>query len=79
MGKNRKMNTVKERVESILARPMSRGQFIKSVGLLLLAAVGITNLLNTLEGGRSRQSSVGSSGGSAYGSSVYEGGQKPVV
>jgi hypothetical protein len=71
------MSTVKERVEEILHKPMNRQQFLKNVGLLLLAAVGITNIINTFEGKHGGKAS--STGGSqAYGASVYAGGKKPV-
>lgn len=70
------MSTVKERVDDILNRPMSRQQFLKQVGLLLLAVVGVTNIINTLDPKRSAKTS--DSAGPAYGASVYAGGKKPV-
>lgn len=73
------MSSMKERVDEILSRPMTRQQFLKQVGLLILAAVGITNIINTFDKHTgSKHSSVGSSEGPAYGASVYAGGKKPV-
>jgi hypothetical protein len=71
------MSTVKERVEEILHKPMNRQQFLKNIGLLLLAAVGITNIINTFEGKHGGKVSSNGSG-QAYGASVYAGGKKPV-
>jgi len=65
--------TIKERVDDILSRPMDRNQFLKQVGLLVLAMVGITSLLNTLD--PKHQKRTGDSGPS-YGASVYAGGKK---
>ncbi len=72
------MSTVKERVDEILHKPMSRQQFLKNVGLLLLAAVGITNIINTFEGKHGGKVSSTDGGSPAYGASVYAGGKKPV-
>ena len=72
------MSTMKERVDHILSRPMSRQQFLKQMGLLLLAVVGVTNIINTLDGKHSPKTSADGSEGMAYGSSVYAGGKKPV-
>ena len=71
------MKTVKERVDEILKRPMSRQQFLRQVGLVVLAMVGVSSLLNVFE---SKHSSKGTSdsAGPAYGASVYAGGKKPV-
>lgn len=71
------MSTVKERVDEILSRPMTRQQFLKQVGLLILAAVGITNIINTFDK-HAGKSSLGSGGDQAYGASVYAGGKKPL-
>lgn len=70
------MSTVKERIDDILTRPMTRQQFLKQAGLLVLAIVGITNIINTLDPKRSGKVSDGA--GPAYGASVYAGGKKPV-
>ena len=72
------MSTIKERVEEILSRPMSRQQFLKQVGLLVLAVVGITNIINTLDKHTGKHGSVGDGSSQAYGASVYAGGKKPV-
>lgn len=72
------MSTVKERVEEILHKPMNRQQFLKHVGLLLLAVVGITNIINTFEGKHGGKVSSNGGNGQAYGASVYAGGKKPV-
>lgn len=72
------MSTIKERVEEILSRPMSRQQFLKQVGLLVLAVVGITNIINTLDKHAGKHGSVGDGSGQAYGASVYAGNKKPV-
>lgn len=72
------MSTIKERIEKALSRPMTRKQFLKQVGLLILAAVGITSMINALE----RQNPTGHTSGSegmAYGSSAYAGGKKPAA
>lgn len=71
------MNTIKERIDEVLKKPMTRQQFLKQVGLLVLAAVGITNIINAFDG---KNSSNGKTGGEglAYGSSVYAGGKKPI-
>ena len=66
--------TIKERVDGILSRPMDRNQFLKQVGLLVLAMVGITSLLNTLDPKRQKQTG---GAGPSYGASVYAGGKKP--
>lgn len=73
------MSTVKERVGEILSRPMTRQQFLKQAGLVVLAVVGITNIINTFDKhtGKGAGGSVGDGGGQAYGSSVYAG-KKPV-
>jgi hypothetical protein len=72
------MSSMKERVDEILSRPMTRQQFLKQVGLLILAAVGITNIINTFDKHTgSKHGSVGSDG-PAYGASVYAGGKKSV-
>lgn len=70
------MSTVKERIDEILTRPMTRQQFLKQAGLLALAMVGITNIINTLDPKRSGK--VSDSTGPAYGASVYAGGKKPI-
>lgn len=73
------MGTIKERVDDILQRPMTRQQFLKQVGLMLLAVVGVTNLINTLDSRYFSSKTTADSGGSStYGSSVYAGGKKPV-
>ncbi len=72
------MSTIKERVDEILKRPMNRQQFLKHLGLLLLAAVGITNIINTFDRHTGKNMSVGGEGSQAYGTSVYAGGKKPV-
>jgi hypothetical protein len=72
------MSTVKERIDDILSRPMTRQQFLKQVGLLLLAVVGITNIINAFDSKHTGKQSVGSQGSPAYGASVYAGGKKPV-
>lgn len=71
------MNTMKERLDNILSRPMTRQQFLKQLGLLLLAAVGITNIINTFDKHTDKHGSVGSDS-QAYGASVYAGGKKSV-
>ncbi len=71
------MSSIKERLDDILQRPMNRQQFLKQLGLLLLAVVGVTNILNSLEGHRPRVAS-GAAAGPVYGASVYAGGKKPV-
>jgi len=71
------MSTIKERVDTILSKPMTRQQFLKQVGLLLLAVVGVTSLINTFEGKNSSKSAQGGDG-LAYGASVYAGGKKSV-
>jgi hypothetical protein len=68
---------MKERVDDILSKPMTRQQFLKQVGLLLLAVVGVTNIINTFDK-HSKGVSVGGNEGPAYGASVYAGGKKPV-
>lgn len=73
------MSSIKERVDDILSRPMTRQQFLKQVGLLLLAAVGITTVINTFDKQSGRVASVNGEGGQAYGASVYAGGKKPVL
>jgi hypothetical protein len=70
------MDNVKERVDDILHKPMSRQQFLKQAGLLALAVVGVTSVINTLDPKRSAK--PGEITGSAYGASVYAGGKKPV-
>jgi hypothetical protein len=72
------MSTVKERIDDILRKPMTRQQFLKHVGLLLLAVVGITNIINTFEGKSTPKTASGGSDGSTYGVSAYAGGKKPV-
>lgn len=73
------MSTIKERVDEILKRPMNRRQFLKHVGLLLLAVVGVTAIINAFEGKNTPKTSGASDpDGMAYGSSVYAGGRKPV-
>lgn len=72
------MSSMKERVDEILSRPMTRQQFLKQVGLLALAVVGITNIINTFDKHTGSKGSVGNSQGPAYGASVYAGGEKPV-
>jgi len=57
---------------------MNRQQFLKHLGLLLLAAVGITNIINTFDRHTGKNMSVGGEGSQAYGTSVYAGGKKPV-
>lgn len=71
------MSTMKERIDEILSRPMSRQQFLKQVGLLALAVVGITNIINTFDKHTGKQTAA-NSGSPAYGASVYAGGKKPV-
>lgn len=73
------MSSIKERVDEILNKPMSRQQFLKQVGLLALTVVGVTSILNTFEGkNSSRQVGTNNSDGMAYGASVYAGGKRPV-
>ena len=72
------MSSMKERVEDILSRPMTRQQFLKQVGLLLLAVVGITNVINAFDKHTGKNVSVGGGDGLAYGASAYAGGKKPV-
>lgn len=71
------MSTIKERVDDILKKPMNRQEFLKQVGLLVLAVVGVTSLISTFEGKNSKTSSADGDG-LAYGASVYAGGKKPV-
>ena len=71
------MATIKERVDDILNTPMSRQQFLKQAGLLALAVVGVTSILNTLDSKHPKTSSA-SNAGPAYGASVYAGGKKSV-
>ncbi len=70
------MSAMKERIDDLLNKPMSRQQFLKHVGLLVLAVTGITSVINTFEGKNSSKVAGGDS--MAYGSSVYAGGKKPV-
>jgi len=72
------MSTMKERIDDILSRPMNRQQFLKQVGLLVLAVVGITNIINTFDKHTGKNVSSNGHDGSAYGASVYAGGKKPV-
>lgn len=72
------MSMVKERIDEILHKPMSRQQFLKHIGLLMLAVTGITTVINTLEGKNSSKVSSNGGDGMAYGTSVYAGGKKPV-
>jgi len=71
------MSAMRERIDELLNKPMTRQQFLKHVGLLVLAVTGVTSLINTFEG---KNSSKTASGGDnlAYGASVYSGGKKPV-
>ena len=71
------MSSMKERVEDILNRPMTRQQFLKQVGLLLFAVVGLTNVINAFDKHTGQNVSTGD--GQAYGASVYAGGKKPVL
>lgn len=71
------MATIKERVDEILNTPMSRQQFLKQAGLLALAVVGVTSLLNTLDSKNAPKTSAAHNAGPAYGDSVYAGGKKP--
>ena len=68
---------MRERIDDILNKPMSRQQFLKHVGLLVLAVTGITSLVNTFEGKNSSKA-VNSGDNMAYGASVYAGGKKPI-
>jgi len=70
------MSTLKERIDDILSRPMNRQQFLKQVGLLVLAVVGITNIINTFD--KHTGKNVSGADGSAYGASAYAGGKKPI-
>lgn len=70
------MATIKERVDNILSTPMSRQQFLKQAGLLALAVVGVTSLINTLDSKNSQKTATNNAG-PAYGASVYAGGKKP--
>ncbi len=72
------MTTMKERIDDILSRPMSRQQFLKQVGLLALAVVGITNIINTFDKHSGKNVASGGESGSTYGSAAYAGGKKPV-
>ena len=72
------MATIKEQVDDILNTPMSRQQFLKQAGVLALAVVGVTSLLNTLDSKNSPKSSSAQNSGPAYGASVYAGGKKSV-
>ena len=72
------MATIKERVDDILNTPMSRQQFLKQAGLLALAVVGVTSLINTLDSKNAPKTAATQSSGPAYGASVYAGGKKPV-
>ncbi len=69
------MNTLKQRFEHILSKPMTRQQFLKHIGLLVLGVVGVTNLLRTFEGNKN-QASVSAQ---AYGSAAYGGDKKSLV
>lgn len=70
------MATIKERVDDILNTPMSRQQFLKQAGLLALAVVGVTSLINTLDSKTGSKTSAAQNSGPAYGASVYAGGKK---
>ncbi len=72
------MSMVKERIEEILQKPMSRQQFLRNVGLLLLTAVGITSIINTFDGKHGGKVSSTSGNSQAYGAAAYAGGKKPV-
>ncbi len=71
------MSVMRERIDEILNKPMSRQQFLKNMGLLVLAVTGITGLINTFEGKNSSKV-AGGSDSMAYGASAYSGGKKPV-
>ena len=72
------MSTVKERVDELLSKPMTRQQFLKQAGLLILAAVGITNIINAFDKHTGSKGSLGRGDDQAYGASVYAGGKKPL-
>jgi hypothetical protein len=72
------MSTIKERVDELLTKPMNRRQFLKHAGLLVLAVVGVTNILNTLEPKQGETKQSASSGAPGYGASVYGGDKKPI-
>lgn len=71
------MSAMRERIDELLHKPMTRQQFLKHVGLLVLAVTGVTSLINTFEGKNSSKTAA-SGDGMAYGASVYAGGKKPV-
>ncbi len=73
------MNNIKERVDELLQKPMSRQQFLKQMGLVALTVVGVTNIVNAFDSkGPFKSASMGGGAGMAYGSSVYAGGKKSV-
>jgi hypothetical protein len=59
-----------KQVDAILAKEMSRKEFLATVGLGLTAAAGLTSIVNIFGGGRQAGTMQVDSG---YGSSAYGG------
>lgn len=69
--------TIKDRVDELLSKPMTRQQFLKHTGLAMLTLVGVTSVLNVFDPKKSGFNTTSSNQGPAYGTSVYAGGKRP--
>lgn len=64
---------MKTEIETFLQKNMTRKDFLRHIGLLILSVIGVTNVLKYLAGNAGIDTHVKRSGG--YGSSPY-GGEK---
>lgn len=67
-------NIVKENVTQLLSKEMSRADFMKHIGVAIVALTGATAVVNALAGGQKHVSTGGSQKvQAAYGSMSYGG------
>jgi len=60
-----------KRLEELLSKPMDRREFLRNVGLLILAVIGISNAIHILSGGRMTPKNSTNQAGRGYGSGKY--------
>lgn len=69
-----------ENLKDLLQQPMDRKDFIKHVGVGLIALTGITTLVSSLAGrDGSRQPLLRQGDDTAYGATTYSSGQNPAL
>lgn len=64
---------IKEELNNLLTKKMDRKDFLKHVGIAVVAVTGLSAIIKTLAPVQTKQPSVARSNSSGYGSSAYGG------